>query len=131
MKSSLTFNILSFLFRELDHAMLRRLEKRILVDLPILDARKKMIEFHLPELINPDCALEIKTNIDYEYLAEVSYKKSYISTLKFKSVLVQQTDVYFPWQFSVPIYNNKNMDIYIHQTGSQGTLHYYPCSPGA
>ena len=59
--------------RELDHAMLRRLEKRILVDLPVEEARKKMIAFHLPEVINPDCALEIKTDIDYEYLAGVSH----------------------------------------------------------
>ncbi|XP_022105642.1 katanin p60 ATPase-containing subunit A-like 2 [Acanthaster planci] len=57
---------------ELDHAMLRRLEKRILVDLPVLEARRKMIEFHLPEVINPDCALEIKTDIDYEYLAQLT-----------------------------------------------------------
>ncbi|XP_071794189.1 katanin p60 ATPase-containing subunit A-like 2 isoform X2 [Asterias amurensis] len=57
---------------ELDHAMLRRLEKRILVDLPVEEARKKMIAFHLPEVINPDCALEIKTDIDYEYLAGVT-----------------------------------------------------------
>lgn len=53
--------------------MLRRLEKRILVDLPVEEARKKMIAFHLPEVINPDCALEIKTDIDYEYLAGVSH----------------------------------------------------------
>ncbi|XP_071964701.1 katanin p60 ATPase-containing subunit A-like 2 [Antedon mediterranea] len=54
---------------ELDHAMLRRLEKRILVDLPTTEAREKMIEFHLPLVLNPDCALSIKTNLDYKQLA--------------------------------------------------------------
>ncbi|XP_033108615.1 katanin p60 ATPase-containing subunit A-like 2 isoform X4 [Anneissia japonica] len=55
---------------ELDHAMLRRLEKRILVDLPTTEAREKMIEFHLPLVLNPDCVLSIKTNLDYIDLAE-------------------------------------------------------------
>ncbi|XP_072038188.1 katanin p60 ATPase-containing subunit A-like 2 isoform X2 [Amphiura filiformis] len=54
---------------ELDHAMLRRLEKRILVDLPTEEARKAMFQFHLPTVINPDCALEIKTDVDYDQLA--------------------------------------------------------------
>ncbi|XP_041464667.1 katanin p60 ATPase-containing subunit A-like 2 isoform X3 [Lytechinus variegatus] len=55
---------------ELDHAMLRRLEKRILVDLPVLEARRAMIEYYLPSVLNPDCALSINTDIDYDYLAE-------------------------------------------------------------
>ncbi|XP_072166686.1 katanin p60 ATPase-containing subunit A-like 2 [Diadema setosum] len=57
---------------ELDHAMLRRLEKRILVDLPTQAARKAMIEYYLPKTLNPDCALSIETNINYDYLAEVT-----------------------------------------------------------
>ena len=52
--------------------MLRRLEKRILVDLPTEEARKSMFQFHLPPVINPDCALEIKTDVDYDQLAWVS-----------------------------------------------------------
>ncbi|XP_030832652.1 katanin p60 ATPase-containing subunit A-like 2 isoform X5 [Strongylocentrotus purpuratus] len=55
---------------ELDHAMLRRLEKRILVDLPVLEARKAMIEYYLPSVLNPDCALSINTDIEYDFLAE-------------------------------------------------------------
>lgn len=57
--------------RELDHAMLRRLEKRILVDLPTREARRAMIEFHLPQVINPGSALEIETSLDYNHLADV------------------------------------------------------------
>nr|XP_006817524.1 PREDICTED: katanin p60 ATPase-containing subunit A-like 2-like [Saccoglossus kowalevskii] len=55
---------------ELDHAMLRRLEKRILVDLPTLEARRNMFQTHLPNVINPDQPLQLKSDLDYDLLAQ-------------------------------------------------------------
>ncbi|XP_028396894.1 katanin p60 ATPase-containing subunit A-like 2 [Dendronephthya gigantea] len=56
---------------ELDHAMLRRLEKRILVNLPSEEARKQMLLNHLPPTINsPTSGLDIKTEIDYNLFAQ-------------------------------------------------------------
>eukprot|EP00111_Clytia_hemisphaerica_P011623 TCONS_00034166-protein len=58
---------------ELDHAMLRRLEKRILVDLPTLEARHKMLEHHLPSLISTDHNdIQMETQIDYPKIAELT-----------------------------------------------------------
>ncbi|KAH3829727.1 hypothetical protein DPMN_102955, partial [Dreissena polymorpha] len=55
---------------ELDHAMLRRLEKRILVDLPTFDARKAMFKHHLPRVVNPsEGGLELLSDLDYDLLA--------------------------------------------------------------
>lgn len=59
-------------FRELDHAMLRRLEKRILVDLPTYEARKAMFKHHLPRIVNPsEGGLELMSDLDYDMLALV------------------------------------------------------------
>lgn len=56
---------------ELDHAMLRRLEKRILVDLPTMKARKAMINLHLPKVVIPkEGGLELLTELDYDLLAK-------------------------------------------------------------
>uniref|UniRef100_A0A665U478 Katanin p60 ATPase-containing subunit A-like 2 n=1 Tax=Echeneis naucrates TaxID=173247 RepID=A0A665U478_ECHNA len=56
--------------RELDHAMLRRLEKRILVSLPQSQARQAMISHWLPPLTSTG-GVELRTDLDYETLAEV------------------------------------------------------------
>ncbi|XP_054286858.1 katanin p60 ATPase-containing subunit A-like 2 [Macrosteles quadrilineatus] len=53
---------------DLDPAMLRRLEKRILVDLPNLAARREMIKHNLPPLVleRP----KLTADLDYDLLAE-------------------------------------------------------------
>ncbi|XP_026196330.1 katanin p60 ATPase-containing subunit A-like 2 [Anabas testudineus] len=54
---------------ELDHAMLRRLEKRILVSLPSSQARQAMISHWLPPL-NSTGRVELRTELDYGALAK-------------------------------------------------------------
>uniref|UniRef100_A0A8D3DAE0 Katanin p60 ATPase-containing subunit A-like 2 n=1 Tax=Scophthalmus maximus TaxID=52904 RepID=A0A8D3DAE0_SCOMX len=54
---------------ELDTAMLRRLEKRILVNLPSAPARQAMISHWLPPL-NSTRGVELRTELDYETLAK-------------------------------------------------------------
>ncbi|XP_073770248.1 katanin p60 ATPase-containing subunit A-like 2 isoform X4 [Danio rerio] len=54
---------------ELDHAMLRRLEKRILVSLPSAPARQAMISHWLPPVSNTG-GVELRTELDYDSLAQ-------------------------------------------------------------
>ena len=53
--------------------MLRRLEKRIIVDLPTYEARKKMFMHHLPPIvIKEENGLVLSSDLDYDRLAEVN-----------------------------------------------------------
>lgn len=54
--------------------MLRRLEKRILVDLPSKEARRRMFEIFLPPTIGSTHSggLQLKCQIDYDLVAEVT-----------------------------------------------------------
>ncbi|XP_031433290.1 katanin p60 ATPase-containing subunit A-like 2 isoform X2 [Clupea harengus] len=54
---------------ELDHAMLRRLEKRILVGLPCAPARQAMIGHWLPPLSNTG-GVDLRTDLQYDTLAQ-------------------------------------------------------------
>ncbi|XP_044287471.1 katanin p60 ATPase-containing subunit A-like 2 isoform X2 [Varanus komodoensis] len=54
---------------ELDYAMLRRLEKRILVDLPNKQARQAMVEHWLPPVSNTG-GVALRTDLDYTLLSQ-------------------------------------------------------------
>lgn len=56
--------------------MLRRLEKRILVDLPNFDARRRMFENLLPPKQKPSKTgvPQLTAQIDYSHMAEVGHR---------------------------------------------------------
>lgn len=89
--------------RELDQAVLRRLEKRILVGLPSWSARCTMISRWLPPGSSTG-GLELQTELDYEALAEAQLHSLttiiktlvtlVLTTFNFVDGLVQETEGY-------------------------------------
>jgi len=60
-----------YYLRDLDPAIFRRLEKRIFVDLPDVQARKDMFVYYLSEMLQKH--KYIKCDIDSDSLAQVCY----------------------------------------------------------
>lgn len=60
--------------------MLRRLEKRILVDLPSQEAREAMIHHWLPP-VSRSSALELRADLEYSLLSRVSRRGGRPETL--------------------------------------------------
>lgn len=77
---SYIFLLSLLLLRELDQAMLRRLDKRILVGLPSSTARCTMISHWLPPRSSTG-GVELPAELDYHTLAEVSRLQVYLSPL--------------------------------------------------
>ncbi|KAG8185308.1 hypothetical protein JTE90_023916 [Oedothorax gibbosus] len=61
---------------ELDPAVLRRLEKRVLINLPDQDSRVSLFRKFLPESIHISDGLKISTDLDYDELGMISKKYS-------------------------------------------------------
>ena len=69
--------------------MLRRLEKRIIVDLPSVMARRSMFEHYLPpEITNKSSTVKMTSNINYDFLSEVNVYEIYYVKLNINCLVL-------------------------------------------
>ena len=122
--------------------MLRRLEKRILVDLPTEPARLAMFQHHLPPVISQP-TLSIPTEIDYQAVAKVSVdlQRTSLKIRSIKPICNTKTEMYIfcscfslfliPAPLSIVCKSNKGMAVsetivrYSDQAGDYNRSKYF------
>ncbi|KAG8232322.1 hypothetical protein J437_LFUL009421, partial [Ladona fulva] len=83
--------------QDIDSAMLRRIEKRVLIDLPTLKERQELFQYFLPSnMESKGCGLHLSCKINYSDLAQVSegYSGSDIKLVCKEALMEKMRDVF-------------------------------------